>query len=333
MDGASGGRPPEFERFVARAGEGRNSLPRIVLGSLLAVAVWFAGTLALIAGAAYATTLGILPGWTGSFGADALSWLRESRFGMAVAILTLAAIWPGVWLAMRFLHRRRLNTLYGSDGRLDWAAFGRAALVTLAVALVVSLLNLLYEPSVERSSLPLSTWLALVPAMAVVLLLQTSAEEVLFRGYLLQSLAHRFRSPWIWAFAPTLVFALAHLAPGAQPWMGALIVFAIALFALAAVALVWATGNLSAAMGMHFANNLVALLFLANGTDATALSLFVMPPIEDPGWTVSDALASGLQQIVLVGAVLGLLLSRRSPLRLRGGSRGAPASPAASDAT
>lgn len=324
MDSTHGGWPPAFGRFVGRAGEGRNSLPRILFGSLLAVAVWFSGTLALIAGAAYATTLGILPGWTGSFGADALSGLRESRFGMVVAILTLAAIWPGVWLAMRLLHRRRLNTLYGADGRLDWAAFGRAALVTLAVAAVVSLVNLAYEPSVERSSLPLSTWLALVPAMAVILLLQTSAEEIMFRGYLLQSLAHRFPSPWVWAMAPTLVFALAHMAPGARPWMGVLIVFAIALFALAAVALVWATGNLGAAMGMHFANNLVALLFLANGTDATALSLFVMPPIEDQGWTVGDALAAGLQQIALVGAVLGLLLSRRSPVRLRGASRPAP---------
>lgn len=333
MDGANGGRTTEFERFVARAGDGRNSLPRIVFGSLLAVAVWFAGTLALIAGAAYASTLGMLPDWIGSFGASPMSGLTDTRFGMAVGVLTLAAIWPGVWLAVRLFHKRRPNTLLGADGKLDWSAFGRAALVTLAVAVVVSLLNLLCEPSVERSSLAVPAWLALLPPMAVILLLQTSAEEILFRGYLLQSLAHRFRSPWIWAMVPTLIFALAHLAPGAQPWMGALIVFAIALFALAAVALVRATGNLGAAMGMHFANNLVALLFLANGTDATALSLFVMPPIEDPGWTVGDALAGGLQQIVLVGAVLGLLLSRRSPLRLRIGYRGAPASPAASDPT
>lgn len=326
MDSTDGGRPAAFGRFVARAGEGRNSLPRIIFGSLLVVAVWFSGTLALIAGAAYASTLAMLPDWIGFFGADPLEGLRNSRIGMAVGILTLAAIWPGVWLALRFLHRRRLDTLYGADGRLAWGDFTRAALVTLAVAVAVSLVNLFYEPSVERSSLPLSTWLALLPAMAVILLLQTSAEEILFRGYLLQSLAHRFRSPWIWAMAPTLLFALAHLAPGARPWMGALIVFAIALFALAAVALVWATGNLGAAMGMHFANNLVALLFLANGTDATALSLFIMPPIEDQGWTLGDALAGGLQQIAMIVAILGLLLSRRSPVRLRDASRPARSS-------
>jgi hypothetical protein len=96
------------------------------------------------------------------------------------------------------------------------------------------------------------------------------------------------------------------------------IVFAITLFALGAVALVWATGNLGAAMGMHFANNCVALLFLTNGNDAGTLSLYIMPPIDDASWTIGDAVAGGVQQIVLVGAVLALLLSRRSPVRLRG---------------
>ncbi len=62
----------------------------------------------------------------------------------------------------------------------------------------------------------------------------------------------------------------------------------------------------------------VALLFLTNGNDAGTLSLYIMPPIDDASWTIGDAVAGGVQQIVLVGAVLALLLSRRSPVRLRG---------------
>lgn len=315
---ATDGRPAAFARYVARAGEGRNSLPRILFGSLLAIAVWFSGTFAIIAVASYAAMIGLLPGLLGAFGADPLIGMSETRFGTALGIFTLAAIWPGVWLAVRLFHKRRMNTLFGAETRLAWSDFGRAALVTLAVAVVLSLVNMSYEPSVTRSSLPLSTWLMILPVVGLVLLLQTSAEEVLFRGYLMQSLAQRFRSPWIWAVAPTLIFALAHLSPGAQPWMGGLIVFAISLFALAAVALVWATGNLGAAMGMHFANNLVALLFLANGKDEGTLSLFVMPPFEDAGWSFGDAVAGGVHQIALVAAVLGLLLSRRSPFRIGG---------------
>ena len=318
MDNGTAARPPAFGRFVARAGEGRNSVPRIILGSLIVVVVWFSGTFAIIAAAAYVSMMGMLPELTGAFASDPLKGMSETRFGMALSIFTLVAIWPGVWITVRLLHKRRLHTLFGASGWLAWGDFRRAALVTLAVVVVISLVNMAYEPTVERSSLALSTWFMLVPVMAVILLLQTSAEEIFFRGYLLQTLAHRFRSPWIWAVAPTLVFAVAHLSPGAQPWMGVLIIFAIALFALGAVALVWATGNLGAAMGMHFANNLVALLFLTNGNDAGTLALFIMPPVDHASWTIGDALVGGVQQIVFVGAVLALLLSRRSPVRLHG---------------
>lgn len=315
-DSARVSRPAAFAHFVARAGEGRNSLPRIVFGSLLAVAVWLVGTLVILVGATFAllSMRGMPPDWIEALGA--LNALTETRFGTVAAIFSLAAIWPGVWLALRLFHTRRMNTLFGAGGRLDWSGFRRAALVTLAVAGALGLFGAIFEPSLQRSSLPLSTWLSLVPAMAVVLLLQTSAEEIFFRGYLLQSLAHRFRSPWIWAGAPTIVFALGHFPSGAQPWMAALIVLAIAVFALGAVALVRATGNLGAAMGFHFANNLVALLLVASSTDQTSLALFVVPPVDDPGWTPGDALAAGLQQIAMVACVLGLLLWRRSPFRI-----------------
>jgi hypothetical protein len=37
-----------FAAFVARAAEGKNSLPRILFGTVIVVVFWFAGTLALL---------------------------------------------------------------------------------------------------------------------------------------------------------------------------------------------------------------------------------------------------------------------------------------------
>ncbi|MDQ6432864.1 type II CAAX endopeptidase family protein [Mesorhizobium sp. LHD-90] len=307
-----------FHAFVEQASKGRNSLPRILIGLCIILAVWFAGTFALMAGGAYALHFGWLPAqWAPRSSGNAFFAFAESRAGLVAAILTVGCIWPGVWLAVRLVHRRRLATLFGAESRIAGGDFWRALLATLIVAVLISLVTLLTEPKLTATGISPVTWLIALPIALVVLLIQTSAEEVLFRGYLMQTLAQRFRSPWVWAVAPALLFALAHWFPDAQPWMNAAVIFSIFLFAMGAVLLVKATGNLGAAMGMHFANNLVAFLFVTAGPPGQALAFFATPSVDDPSWTISDAAIGGLLQIVMMAAILALLLLKGSPLRLK----------------
>ena len=59
-------------------------------------------------------------------------------------------------------------------------------------------------PEVARLR-PLGEWLmGLAPAL-VLILWQVSAEEVAFRGYLLQQLRARVRSPLVWAVLPAFL--------------------------------------------------------------------------------------------------------------------------------
>ncbi|MBX3569189.1 MAG: CPBP family intramembrane metalloprotease [Rhizobiaceae bacterium] len=305
-----------FRAFVARAAEGRNSLPRILIGSIIVVALWFGGTfVVLTAGAAAAWA-----GWIPTIGADATGNAYvdfvATPAGLIATVATLGAIWPGVWLALKLLHKRPISSVLGAGGRLAWGDFRQAALVTLAVAVAVSLLNLAFEPTAQRSSVAVSTWLLTLPIAALVLLVQTSAEEVFFRGYLLQSLAQRFKSWLVWGGLPAAIFAFAHWSGEAQPWMNASVVASILMFAAAAVVLVHLTGNLGAAMGMHFANNLVAFLFMASGKDGQTLALFITPPVDDPRWTTADAAIGLAVQAAMTGLTLYVLAARNSPLRV-----------------
>jgi membrane protease YdiL (CAAX protease family) len=309
-----------FRAFVEQASAGRNSLPRILIGLAIIVAIWFAGTLALMTAGAFALSAGWLPAqWVTPADGNAFAVFAGSRAGLVTAILTIGSIWPGVWLAIRLVHRRRLSTLFGREGRIAGGDFRRALLATLIVAVLVSLVTLFIEPRPVATGISPITWLLVLPVALVVLLIQTSAEELLFRGYLMQTLAHRFRSPWIWAVTPALLFAMAHWFPGARPWMNATVIFSIFLFAMGAVLLVKVTGNLGAAMGMHFANNVVAFLFVAADQRGQSLAFFVTPSIDDPSWTVPDAIIGGLLQIVMMAGILALLLLKRSPFRLSQG--------------
>ena len=113
--------------------------------------------------------------------------------------------------------------------------------------------------------------LLLLPLALLAVLIQTSAEEILFRGYLQQQLAARFRSPVIWMVAPALLFGVLHYRPDAGA-NGGLIMLWAAGFALAAADLTARAGTLGPAIGLHFMSNASALLS-AEGT-LSGLALF-----------------------------------------------------------
>ncbi|MCY4336219.1 MAG: CPBP family intramembrane metalloprotease, partial [Litoreibacter sp.] len=112
------------------------------------------------------------------------------------------------------------------------------------------------------------------PLALILLLVQTGSEELLFRGYLMQALAARFRSGWIWFVIPSLLFGAAHFNPEIDPRLNYAFLFAVTLFGFLAADLTRVTGNLGAAMGFHFANNFFALFLVSIEGEMSGLSLY-----------------------------------------------------------
>ncbi len=170
------------------------------------------------------------------------------------------------------LQRRGPATLIGPGGfRPRDFALGIAAVVLLGALAALTLSGL--TPPVRQMSL--AAWAAWLPLALPALLVQTAAEEIAFRGYLLQGLAARFRSRWIWWLLPALGFGALHWNPaefGANAWLVALSTAVIGLI-LADVTI--RTGNLSAAIGLHFANNVASLLVVALPSPLASLSLYL----------------------------------------------------------
>lgn len=311
--------PQPFRSYVDLAAAGRTSLPRILAGTLLVVVVATLLMIALMALGAFAIGFGWLAAPFGNdvIGADVFSAFLGSRAFLAAAILGIAGIWPGVWLALRLIHKRSLGSVLGLSRRIAWRDFARAMAATTLVAGIGIALNFMIDPSVRRSDMPVASWIWALPVMAAILLAQTSAEEVMFRGYLPQALATKYASPLVWAVLPALLFAILHWQPASGPLLLAIIIGAIAVFAAAATVLTVVTGNLGAAMGMHFANNVFAFLVMSSETPGRALSLYVARPLDDAGWTGLEILMLAVGQIAITGIILGLLVWRASPFCVR----------------
>lgn len=309
-----------FGAYVDAARSGRTALWRIASGILLIAGIWFGASLVLVhAGAAFI----LIRDADGpvSFGealesAD-LTTVSGDPVWPFVVLLSIASLWPGVWLVMTVIHRRSIRDLLGVERRLLWSDFARSTLVTLLVGLVMAPLAFLIDPTVVRGSASLSNWLAAAPLLLLALALQCSAEEIAFRGYLHQVLAARFATPLIWLVLPTALFTLMHWQSGASSAMNLASLFIILAFSLSMTWLLLASGNLAAPIGAHFGNNIGAVMLLSYQPDLGGAALFMGRSISDQGWTPLQAILFGLYGVLVLAVTQVLLLHRASPLRLR----------------
>ncbi|MEM6729305.1 MAG: CPBP family intramembrane glutamic endopeptidase, partial [Pseudomonadota bacterium] len=174
------------------------------------------------------------------------------------------------------LHGRPAASLFGDRARL-WRDFRNMALLAAALGAVgLLLLATIADVRWEKS---LTSWALLLPLALPLILLQTGAEEMVFRGYLLQQLGARFGAGALsaWMVAPSLLFVAGHLDPGGQGGNLPVIAGVIFLFALISADITARTGSLGAAWGLHFVNNVLAILFVTLEGPLSGLSLGGLP--------------------------------------------------------
>lgn len=220
----------------------------LTIGVVIATVVVFAGVSA--------------EGLVEDFFADDLSTDNPWLLGL---LLLSVAIWLPGQLLGRFACGPRLGDLMSVEGRLRV----RWLLVCSAIAFVlyggaIGLAALLDDdPSPVR--MDGNAWLVIAVALVVVPF-QATAEEVVFRGQLMQMVGAWTR----WAWVPVVVSTPLFVAGHAYDLWG---LIDVGVFGLLAALLTIRTGGLEAAMAAHVANNVVLFavdamgLYAATGTD------------------------------------------------------------------
>ncbi|SFB05017.1 hypothetical protein SAMN05421688_2553 [Poseidonocella pacifica] len=209
----------------------------------------------------------------------ALTRLTQDQSGPGFALASLFRLgFLGVAciLTVRTLHRRGGRSLFGDTKR----ALGQGGRVLVALALLYAAIAVLPPWGSDlqpEPNLPFGLWLSLLPLSLVAIIVQSGAEELVFRGYLQQQLAARFASPLIWAALPTALFAALHYAPALAGENAGLVALWAAAFGIAAADLTARAGTLGPAIAFHAFNNATALLLLGVAGNFDGLALYVLP--------------------------------------------------------
>ncbi len=292
-------RPPQFEAFVAPA-RAANEIWRLILSLVIGTVLY------MILSGVTAVTLLFYFGYFGSGGVDpaAIGNLLMSGETPALMAIVLSTFIPMMLLAMlmALIHKRRPRTLFGSAERF-WTYFAKAGGVVFVIYGGILLIDLALFGTVNyapQHSLPV--WLGLLAWAVPMLFVQITAEEMVFRGFLQQQMAARFTHSFWWLVLPSLLFAAMHYDPAAAAGLRWMTVLATGIVGLCAADLTRVTGNLGAAMGLHFTNNAFALLLMAVPGQLSGLALYNIPA------EMADAGILGINIVILL--VIWIIIRR-----------------------
>ncbi|OIQ43980.1 MAG: CAAX protease [Roseobacter sp. MedPE-SW] len=285
------------EALVA-PGRPRPQLWRLLLGLCVIAAVSYALNLVVFA---------VLLEFT------SVAWLVSLEHGdtpvaLLIILATFGFLTLGVGLAAGLLQHRSLASLIGAPGLLG-QQFTRTCLGGLAVFAVILILPPYDFGAPLVANLHWQLWLGLLPLSLLALLVQVSAEELVFRGYLQQTLAARFRNPVIWLGVPSALFGAAHYMPQEAGDNAILICLWAMGFGLLMADLTARAGTLGPAIAVHFINNIVALLILGSPSSLSGLALYLLP------YEMSDVDAMRPWLVVDCATMLVLWLAARLAIR------------------
>jgi membrane protease YdiL (CAAX protease family) len=261
-----------FERYIASGGQ-RPGLWRLVLGAAIIAAAWFAGTAAVLGiWVLYAAGLEGSPDRASDW---LIATVVEGDPGVILVLLTtFAGIWAGVFLAATILHNQPFATLFAPERRIRLGDFGKGLLVAAIFAVGSTIIGLAFAEPVP-TAMPFALWLSFLIPLLTLVFVQATAEELIFRGYFLQQLALRSRSPLVWAVLPSAAFGSLHWASDLPGEAATYYVLTTFLMGLALATLVWRTGSLWAAIGVHVGFNAFGLAVIGAEGVLSGAQLFL----------------------------------------------------------
>lgn len=244
-----------------------------------------------------------------------LSPMATLLLGLLPFPVMLLALWAG----LKFIHKRSLKSLLRPVGTFSWRKVWLSALLWFGLAGASDVFVWWMNPDNYRWSFDAGAFFSFLPLILILIPIQTSTEEFIFRGYLTQWAGRYSRSLWLPWILPSLVFMSAHgLNPEVQTY-GALLT--LPLYLAIGLLLSWITlksGGLEMALGLHTANNLYASLIVT--FPSTALSTPALFSIQQ-----YDPVIGLVQQLAVTGIYLLILYQWKKPW-LREGEP-APAAP------
>ncbi len=260
--------------FIERAYQSLHDSWRYIIGFVVIFLVWQLGSIPLLV----AVLLKILADGGNIASLEdptVLMGALESNLTLFLMLLSFAIGLLGLYFWVRLVHKQKMIAVTTARKKIDWGRFAFGFGLIAVTTLAMTLLDYYQNPESYVFQFKLVPFLILALIAIVFIPLQTSFEEYLFRGYLMQGIGIMAKNRWVPLIVTSVIFGSLHFFNPEVEKMGNIImVYYIGTGLLLGIMTLMDEG-VELALGFHAGNNLVAaLLVTADWTAFQTHSIF-----------------------------------------------------------
>lgn len=201
----------------------------------------------------------------------------NSNMGFTLLLVMFVAALTAFFFIFRPLHQREFRSLVTASSKIKWGKIIYGFTFWMALSLAFELVAYAMAPESYTFRFQWNLFIPLLIISLLILPIQTSMEELLFRGYLMQGFAIATKTKWIPLIITSLLFGLIHsMNPEISEFgYGVMQVYYISAGLVLGIMTIMDDG-LELALGVHAATNFTGAVFLGyEGAAIQTESLFV----------------------------------------------------------
>jgi membrane protease YdiL (CAAX protease family) len=180
----------------------------------------------------------------------------------------------GIYFVVRYLHHQTMLSITTSRTKLDWNRIFFSFLLWGTFTFVSTFLFYWVSPENFVINFKPIPFVILVVIGTLLIPIQTSTEEYIFRGYLMQGFANLSKNKWFPLLMTSVIFGTMHIANPEVAKMGNIILVYYIGTGLFLGVITLMDEGIELALGFHAANNLVSALLVTSDWSAFQTNSF-----------------------------------------------------------
>lgn len=246
--------------FIAQGFTRANSFWKYLIGSLMVFVASAIGQIPL------AIAVGIK-----SFMGDGLPTsesdiysMFDSNLFLVLMLTSFVFAMGGLYFIVKGLHNQRFLSIITSRNKIDWKRVFLAFGIWFVFSSSMIVISYFYDSSEIKLQFNLIPFLILAVITFLLIPIQTSTEELVFRGYLMQGFFNLAKNKWFPLLMTSVIFGTMHIFnPEIQKMGYLLLVYYIGTGLFLGIITLMDEGT-ELALGFHAANNMAAALLITS---------------------------------------------------------------------
>jgi membrane protease YdiL (CAAX protease family) len=251
--------------FIEQGINSENKFWKYIVGSILIIIASFLGQAPLLVALYYDTLVKGKPYPTSN---DDIMRFFEPNLTLFLILISFVFVMLGIFFVARYLHNQTMLSITTARAKIDW----KRVLFSFSIWAIFTILSTLAFYFTNPTDFVINfkpiPFAILVVIGTILIPIQTSTEEYIFRGYLMQGFGNLAKNKWFPLIMTSVIFGAMHISNPEVSKMGNIImVYYIGTGLLLGIITLMDEG-MELALGFHAANNLVSALLITSDWSA-----------------------------------------------------------------